>query len=836
MHKFKKTALMVMVVLLICLSAIGCGGSSKSSSRSPGGNPGGGNSGGNDTSTTVGVVLSKASIFNDDFANADNWEFLNGATGSVSNGVLTVTAPTTEGIAMKIKDTVWAQMGSPSSYFVEMLIKPTSLPTGNKNIGIASNIQSENEWYYAGFNSNGRMQAGYSKDPSTLATTLKGYQNSNDGTKLAGENDFVYYKWRYENNNGVINFYSNDLYMGKNAGSDYLGKGLANYTPGQGYTGGFGVYSCGASFEVAAVRVGLITENQTKLVLDAKDSSLPLLWSQFVRLINSKGEREIKVGDQVAIKVTAFTATGTADSWTAVSSNSKVLTVSSNSGLSGDTLIITGAGVGKATVVIANGSDSGSKRSITFSVAEASKYVDDAYTNIGNLVYPKIGTTTAYADGEIAITFDSIPVIADESGEILICDYNTDATVDTIKLSGDSFIISDRGTQTVKVGSQRVRIDGNTLYIAPHNNALAYNTKYYVAIPNGVISGTLNGVSFTGFSPSQKTWNFTTKSAPTISNGQTITVDGSQNSTATFRTVQAALDAAKSYNNLVIEIAPGTYRELLTYKKDYNVTLKGTGSAPYGADVVIEYKNGEKVNSGTAMRPLAYLASSGTITLVNLTLKNAADKASYGQAETIYFDRDTGKLVAKNCSFISRQDTLLTKGYNWFYQCYIEGDTDFIWGYSLVSLYEQCKIKLVSNGSIISHARCQQSHKGYVFLNCDIEAVTGTNYLARDMSGTESNYDNIAFINCKITGAGTLNWDNSFEPTPKGQASALTGWKYYNLTNGSGVPYSLDSPYDYELTQAEYEAGYASRELILGKPTSSDGVWVTDNAWNPVEP
>lgn len=819
-----------MAVLLICLSAIGCGGSSSrsSSGNNGGGNTGGGNSGGSDTSTTVGVVLSQASIFNDNFANADNWDFLNGATGSVSNGVLTVTAPTAEGIAMKIKDTVWAQMGSPSSYFVEMLIKPTSLPTGNKNIGIASNIQNNNtEWYYAGFNSNGRMQAGYSGN-------LKGYQNSNDGTTLAGESDLVYYKWRYENNNGVINFYSNDLYMGKNTGSDYLGKGLANYTPGQGYTGGFGVYSCGASFEVAAVRVGLITENQTKLVLDTTESSLPRLWSQFVRLINSEGE--IKVGDKVDIKVTAFTPTGAADSWTAVSTNTKVLAVSSNSGSSGDTLTITGVGFGKATVVITNGSDSGSRRSITFSVAEASSYVDDAYTNIDNLVYPKIGTTAAYADGEIAIKFDSTPVIADPTGEILICDYNTDATVDSIKISGDSFVISDRGTKEVNVGSQRVRIDGNILYIAPHNNALAYNTKYYVAIPNGVISGTLNGVSFTGFSPSQKTWNFTTKSAPTITNGQTITVDGSQNSTATFRTVQAALDAAKSYNNLVIEIAPGTYRELLTYKKDYNVTLKGTGSAAYGTDVVIEYKNGEKVNSGTAMRPLAYLASSGTITLVNLTFKNAADKASYGQAETIYFDRDTGKLVAKNCSFISRQDTLLTKGYNWFYQCYIEGDTDFIWGYSLVSLYEQCKIKLVSDGSIISHARCQQSHKGYVFLNCDIEAVTGTNYLARDMSGTESNYDNIAFINCKITGAGTLNWDNSFEPTPKGQASALTGWKYYNLTNGSGVPYSLDSPYDYELTQAEYEAGYANRALILGKPTSSGGVWVTDNAWNPVEP
>lgn len=33
------------------------------------------------------------------------------------------------------------------------------------------------------------------------------------------------------------------------------------------------------------------------------------------------------------------------------------------------------------------------------------------------------------------------------------------------------------------------------------------------------------------------------------------------------------------------------------------------------------------------------------------------------------------------CRFYSQQDTLLPGGgYNWFYDCYVEGDTDFIWG------------------------------------------------------------------------------------------------------------------------------------------------------------
>ena len=66
------------------------------------------------------------------------------------------------------------------------------------------------------------------------------------------------------------------------------------------------------------------------------------------------------------------------------------------------------------------------------------------------------------------------------------------------------------------------------------------------------------------------------------------------------------------------------------------------------------------------------------LTFKNITLANVFDRNKYatGQSEALYFN-STAHLAAYNSSFKGHQDTLLTKGKNWFYKCYVEGDTDF---------------------------------------------------------------------------------------------------------------------------------------------------------------
>lgn len=830
MKKFGKIILSVIAVLLIAVLVAGCGGGKKKSDNGGGGGGGGQQPG--DYSQSVSLTLAPATIFNADFTTAtlDNWEFANGATGSIEGGVLKVTAPTAEGIALKLKESVWEnikqQLGT-DGFYVEMLIKPTAVPaTGNnKNFGLASHISSDNTtWYYAGFNGNNRMQAGHSGN-------LKGHQNTGDGLSFSKEEDLVYYKWRYEYENDTINFYCNDVYMGKNGV-------LADYKPGMGYSGTIGVYSCFVPFELASVRVGKVSENRFKLRIETDDKTFPKFYSTYLRLINTVSSTGIQIDDERTFTINFVDAKVGEDGWTAFSTNPAILKVSASSGNNGDSFTVTGVGVGTASVIVTSSYDPGSKRSITYQVKEKSNFVDDAYTNITDKVYPNIGSTTAYTDGELAITFDSEPVLSDiNNGQIFIYKYSDDSLVDTIKLSNasETAFSAERG-MNLDIGNQMVRVEDKTLYITPHFGKLEYGTKYYVAIPNEVITGSLGGKTFTGFSPKNKTWHFTTRTAPSIT-GSVITVNGSQKSEANFRTVQKALKyvADNNIDNAVIEIDPGIYRELLTFKKDLNVTLKGKGSQPFGQDVIIQYTNGNSPNGSTSGRTLTYFSSNGTVNLVNLTLKNTAQKSVNSQAETIYFDNDNGKLVAKNCSFISQQDTILTKGYNWFYQCYIEGNTDFIWGYAKVALFEDCDIKVLDNSgnaSYIFQARCTNlTDKGYVLFNCDItneNASAKGSYFAR--SGGETKFfDNVSIINCKLLGNPIMDkWYNkeldSSTPNPNpATANASSGWKQYGLVDGSGNAVTITCANAYTLTDEEYNAGWSSREKILG-------------SWSPVLP
>ena len=85
-------------------------------------------------------------------------------------------------------------------------------------------------------------------------------------------------------------------------------------------------------------------------------------------------------------------------------------------------------------------------------------------------------------------------------------------------------------------------------------------------------------------------------------------------------------------------------------------------------------------------------------------------------AEVIYFNASqTGTLVAKHSNFVSYQDTLQLKGFNWFYDSFITGDTDFIWGNANIALFEQCEIKSRVNGNRLERrelARDSGQHRG----------------------------------------------------------------------------------------------------------------------------
>lgn len=358
-----------------------------------------------------------------------------------------------------------------------------------------------------------------------------------------------------------------------------------------------------------------------------------------------------------------------------------------------------------------------------------------------------------------------------------------------------------------------VRLEGGKLVIKLHNEALDFGGSYYFTV-DATVAGT-----------AVENTSFTTKAKPT---GTTLKVaaDGSGD----FCTVQGALSYVSTLgknDSVTIEVAGGTYRELLYLRDKNNLTIKGASRS----GTVIAYPNNESYATGSGAaadskpaigstvgvlggRCLFLAESCDNLVIENLTIENTFWASDHkGQAETIYFNGDSKKLTIENCSLISWQDTFLCKGYVWVHNSLVAGHVDFIWGYPQACLFEDCEIRSRAGGYIVQ-ARCAAGSKGFVFLNCSITADSavsdGSVWLARSGGDTSVN-DNVTYVNCSMTSAiAPAGWHTGKTPTPS-TPTATDGWKEYGTT---GVSTASRNSYGKILTAAEAEA-YASKEAVL---------------------
>lgn len=483
--------------------------------------------------------------------------------------------------------------------------------------------------------------------------------------------------------------------------------------------------------------------------------------------------------------------------------------------------------------------------------------------NLSGRTTPAAASTGAYIDGRLVITFDSAPTLS-SSGSVQILRTSDDAVIDTIKIGHETDAIGFPGQDQVRKVNveQLISASGSTLTIVPHHAKLAYNTQYYVVIANGVFTGTaLAGKSFTGIGKTGN-WSFTTKASPsTTATSFTVDDDG----TADFRTVQGALDhVAKNIAKdtaVTVNVQNGTYRELLFLRNKNNVSIVGQSRT----GVVIQYKNYEGLNSGsgasqaasattlTGGRSVFLVEGCDLLTLDTLTLQNTMLRSTTvsSQAETIYFNNDGGRLIAKNASFLSEQDTVQLKGYAWFFNSLVSGNVDFIWGNNRVSLFESSEIRSVgdtasaSDGGFIVQARTvSAADKGFVFLNSKLthgkgpgpaagDVPTGSKaatYLARS-SGNSSFFDNVAYVNCEMdTHIIPVGWAYNTAGQPvsnPSKSSAASGWREHGTENLSGTAVSLSARVGgFLLSNSDVSSGFANRAQIFAKFGNGAG-------WNP---
>jgi len=716
--------------------------------------------------------------------------------------------------------------GVPNDYSVEYKIRPRANGnTGNKYLYSMVRYQSSLEWYFGGLNMQNtadscRVEAGI-VDSGGVGRESQVTRTLELGTQ--GETDGIWYTVRVDVVGNTLTTYLNGEEQGtwEDTGAAYNAAGL------------IGFFTYNRSFEVDYVKVGDPAVKPVQLSLDYADTS----WLTAAD------------GDPLVINVTAMQSDGiTADTFTVVSSDDTVASVS----IDGNAVTLTPESAGDATITFTADSDSSVQRVLSAEIEPAWIMPTTDYGDISGLISPS--SSGEYVDSVLTLEFDTAPTLA-STGEVRIFDAANDEIVDRIKVVGESDELGYAGQSTTRTLTMPlISVDGSTLVIKPHSQALAYDKSYYVTIGENVVTGVqLNGVDFDGLGKDSG-WAFSTKASGPDVSVTSLTVDD-DGSSADFRTVQGALDwvmeNADSNAALTINLQNGTYNELLFLRGKNNLSI--VGESRDGA--MISAENSEGMNGGSSGRALFLVEGVDMLTLETLTIKNTHIRTGSGdQAETIYFNSSSGRLIAKGSAFISEQDTLLLKGYNWFYDCLIAGNVDFIWGYSVATVFESSEIRSLgdskstaatSSGGYLLQARTANiTDPGFVFLNSTLTqgasptGVTidpGTTYLARS-SGKSDAYDNISFINSKMDAhVADIGWayqgiNDQPAPNPTA-ATADSGWREYGSMDLNGDALDLSDRCDdngscYTLSAAEVESRFCSRAQIFASFNANEG-------WDP---
>lgn len=325
---------------------------------------------------------------------------------------------------------------------------------------------------------------------------------------------------------------------------------------------------------------------------------------------------------------------------------------------------------------------------------------------------------------------------------------------------------------------------------------------------------------------------------------KTIYVSQSVQKRNTFSTITAALASLSTSAKEAVHIliAPGIYHEKITINRPF-LTIEGTGTS--NTDTIITYDDYAKMPEtdigklGT-FRSYSVFIDTHDVTVKNLTIENASgDSITHGQAIALYADGD--RLFFDSCRLLGHQDTLFTgplppkeiepngfigpkqfapriNGRQYYKNCYICGDIDFIFG-SATAYFENCEIESLRRSSdenevqgyITAASTPEGQEYGYVFSHCRLTSKSCPKhsvYLGRPWR----NYAKTVFLECDfgehIKEAGFHDWNKT---------DARNTILYAEYKN---TPLSNRADFVRELT--EDESAHFSKETVLFSPDDSE--------------
>jgi len=266
--------------------------------------------------------------------------------------------------------------------------------------------------------------------------------------------------------------------------------------------------------------------------------------------------------------------------------------------------------------------------------------------------------------------------------------------------------------------------------------------------------------------------------------GTVLTVGGG--ASGSFSTVQAAVNALPATGG-TININSGTYREVV-HINTANVRLVGLGASP--SNVVITFDNSAGTSNGSG----GTLGTNGSATVFahgngffaqNLTIQNTfdlehnQDTTAGAQAVALFVDAD--KAVFRNVRLIGRQDTLwanskgcssttCTPARQYFYNSYIEGNVDFIFG-DAAAVFDHCIINVDEHATLTGETTITAQSKlftnylsGFVFINSVVQSNPASGFTELFLGRPWKTFSTNVFIDTYM--AAAVNHAGWIEFTP----------------------------------------------------------------------
>ena len=351
--------------------------------------------------------------------------------------------------------------------------------------------------------------------------------------------------------------------------------------------------------------------------------------------------------------------------------------------------------------------------------------------------FPVPGATGVCTDATLQLGFGG-PVEVGRSGAIQVFDQDS-TRVDAIDLAAPSYLdlIGGRPFKTVRP----VFVDGNRVTIHLHSGVLAPGRTYFVTLDRGVLQDA-SGRALPAIEG--RAWSFTTRrKSPADPSRLVVAADGSGD----FCTVQGAIDFVPAGNTrpTTISVRRGTYREIVFITGKHALTLRGEDRN----ETLIAAINNDALQHelGSKFRALVGVEKVSGFVLENLTLHNQTPEGG-SQAEALRV-ADGDRVVLRNASFLSLQDTLQLSGRVYVDNCHVEGNVDFVWGEG-TAYFERSELKTVGRAGYTVQARNTNGH-GYVFVDSRFTADAGVvgHWLGR-IEADRFPKSHVAYIDCRI--------------------------------------------------------------------------------------